>query len=90
MTERSLDELGPVDYVVVDLPLAAPRWLEAVLQHTDQLLLVSQLNERVTVDSQSYPLSSNEYADGTVDPRGFERMNQMPYSEAKALVAARV
>jgi pilus assembly protein CpaE len=32
------------DYVVVDLPLAAPRWLEAVLQHTDQLLLVSQLN----------------------------------------------
>jgi pilus assembly protein CpaE len=32
------------DFVVVDLPLAAPRWLEAVLQHTDQLLLVSQLN----------------------------------------------
>jgi pilus assembly protein CpaE len=32
------------DFVVIDLPLAAPRWLEAVLQHTDQLLLVSQLN----------------------------------------------
>jgi pilus assembly protein CpaE len=32
------------DYVVIDLPLAAPRWLEAVLQHTEQLLLVSQLN----------------------------------------------
>jgi pilus assembly protein CpaE len=32
------------DFVVVDLPLAAPRWLEAVLQQTDQLLLVSQLN----------------------------------------------
>lgn len=32
------------DFVVLDLPLAAPRWLEAVLQHTDQLYLVSQLN----------------------------------------------
>jgi pilus assembly protein CpaE len=32
------------DFVVIDLPLAAPRWLEAVLQHTEQLLLVSQLN----------------------------------------------
>ena len=32
------------DFVVIDLPLAAPRWLEAVLQQTDQLLLVSQLN----------------------------------------------
>ncbi|MBN2359341.1 MAG: AAA family ATPase [Deltaproteobacteria bacterium] len=32
------------DFVVIDLPLAAPRWLEAVLQQTEQLLLVSQLN----------------------------------------------
>ena len=32
------------DFVVIDLPLAAPRWLEAVLQQTDQLLLVGQLN----------------------------------------------
>jgi pilus assembly protein CpaE len=32
------------DVVVLDLPLAVPRWLEAVLQHTDQLLVVSQLN----------------------------------------------
>ena len=32
------------DFVVIDLPLAAPRWLEAVLQQTDQLILVSQLN----------------------------------------------
>jgi pilus assembly protein CpaE len=32
------------DVVVLDLPLAVPRWLEAVLQHTDQLLMVSQLN----------------------------------------------
>jgi Flp pilus assembly CpaE family ATPase len=32
------------DSVVLDLPLAVPRWLEAVLQHTDQLYVVSQLN----------------------------------------------
>jgi len=32
------------DFVVFDLPLAVPRWLEAVLQHTDQLYVVSQLN----------------------------------------------
>jgi pilus assembly protein CpaE len=32
------------DFVVLDLPLAVPRWLEAVLQHTDQLYVVSQLN----------------------------------------------
>jgi pilus assembly protein CpaE len=32
------------DVVVLDLPLAVPRWLEAVLRHTDQLLVVSQLN----------------------------------------------
>jgi pilus assembly protein CpaE len=32
------------DVVVVDLPLAVPQWLEAVLQHTDQLFVVSQLN----------------------------------------------
>jgi len=32
------------DFVVLDLPLAVPRWLEAVLQHTDQLHVVSQLN----------------------------------------------
>ena len=32
------------DVVVIDLPLAVPQWLEAVLQHTDQLYVVSQLN----------------------------------------------
>jgi pilus assembly protein CpaE len=32
------------DFVVFDLPLAVPQWLEAVLQHTDQLYVVSQLN----------------------------------------------
>jgi len=32
------------DIVVLDLPLAVPRWLESVLQHTDQLYVVSQLN----------------------------------------------
>ena len=32
------------DFVVLDLPLAVPQWLEAVLQHTDQLYVVSQLN----------------------------------------------
>jgi pilus assembly protein CpaE len=32
------------DFVVCDLPLAVPQWLEAVLQHTDQLYVVSQLN----------------------------------------------
>jgi len=32
------------EYVVLDLPLAVPRWLEAVLQHTDQMVAVTQLN----------------------------------------------
>jgi pilus assembly protein CpaE len=32
------------DYVVVDLPLALPRWLEAVLAQTDRLYVVTQLN----------------------------------------------
>jgi pilus assembly protein CpaE len=32
------------DVVVADLPLAVPQWLEVVLQHTDQLCVVSQLN----------------------------------------------
>lgn len=32
------------DYVVVDLPLALPRWLEAVFSQTDKLYLVTQLN----------------------------------------------
>jgi pilus assembly protein CpaE len=32
------------DFVVVDLPLAIPQWLEAVLQQTDQLCVVTQLN----------------------------------------------
>ena len=32
------------DVVVVDLPLAIPQWLEAVLQRTDQLFVVGQLN----------------------------------------------
>ena len=32
------------DIVVLDLPLAVPRWLESVLQLTDQLYVVTQLN----------------------------------------------
>ena len=32
------------DVVVVDLPLAVPQWLDAVLQRTDQLFAVTQLN----------------------------------------------
>jgi pilus assembly protein CpaE len=32
------------DFVVVDLPLAVPQWLEGVLQNADRLLMVSQLN----------------------------------------------
>jgi pilus assembly protein CpaE len=32
------------DFVVCDLPLAVPQWLEVVLQHSDQLYVVSQLN----------------------------------------------
>jgi pilus assembly protein CpaE len=32
------------EYVVLDLPLSVPRWLEAVLQHTDQMVVVTQLN----------------------------------------------
>lgn len=41
LVELARDEF---DYVVLDLPLAAPRWLENVLRRTDQLVLVSQLN----------------------------------------------
>jgi pilus assembly protein CpaE len=32
------------DYVVIDLPLALPRWLEVVLARTDKLFVVTQLN----------------------------------------------
>lgn len=32
------------DYVVIDLPLAAPSWLEGVLHQADQLVLATQLN----------------------------------------------
>lgn len=37
-------------------------------------VLVSQLNERVQVDGEAYPLSSNEYADGTLDPHGYRHI----------------
>ena len=45
-TARRIIELAreEYDYVVVDLPLALSRWLEAILQQADQFLLVSQLN----------------------------------------------
>ncbi|HET6518760.1 MAG TPA: AAA family ATPase [Geminicoccaceae bacterium] len=32
------------EYVVLDLPLAVPHWMEAVLQRTDQMVVVTQLN----------------------------------------------
>ena len=32
------------EYVVLDLPPAVPRWMEAVLQRTDQMVVVTQLN----------------------------------------------
>src|SRR5258708_36353460 len=34
-------------------------------------VLVAKLNERATVAGQVFPLSSNEYGDGTIDPRGY-------------------
>ena len=45
-TAVKLVELAREDFefVVIDLPLAIPQWLEPVLQHSDQLYVVSQLN----------------------------------------------
>jgi predicted glycogen debranching enzyme len=34
-------------------------------------VLVAKLNERATVAGQVFPLSSNEYGDGTIDPHGY-------------------
>jgi predicted glycogen debranching enzyme len=37
-------------------------------------VLVEKLNERVTLSGQTFPLSSNEYGDGTIDPRGYQHL----------------
>lgn len=37
-------------------------------------VLVTKFNEWVTVGQERYPLSSNEYADGTIDPWGFRHL----------------
>jgi predicted glycogen debranching enzyme len=34
-------------------------------------LLVTKLDETASYDGKNYPLSSNRWADGTVDPHGF-------------------
>jgi predicted glycogen debranching enzyme len=45
--------------------------LQAPLGRT---VLVSQLNERVTVAGETDALSTNEYADGTIDPHGYRQI----------------
>ncbi|MCI0354581.1 MAG: glycogen debranching enzyme N-terminal domain-containing protein [Acidobacteria bacterium] len=37
-------------------------------------VLVSKLNERAALGGQTFALSSNEYADGTVDPHGYRHL----------------
>jgi len=39
-------------------------------------VLVSKLNERLTLGGQTFLLSSNEYGDGTVDPQGFQYIEE--------------
>ncbi len=34
-------------------------------------VLVSQINDRATLGGQTFALSANEYADGTIDPQGY-------------------
>src|SRR5258706_13717408 len=62
-------------------------------------VLVAKLNERLSLAGQSFPLSSNEYADGTIDPRGFVNLESFrldwgvptwTYAVAGALLDKRV
>jgi predicted glycogen debranching enzyme len=39
-------------------------------------VLVDSLQEAVTYDGGSYPLSTHEYADGTVDPQGYRHLRE--------------
>src|SRR5690349_3845154 len=39
-------------------------------------VLVSGLQETVVYDGQSYPLSTHEYADGTIDPHGYRYLSE--------------
>ncbi len=49
--------------------IAAPRTPQ------ERVALVTKLDEQVTLaDGQQIALGTNEYADGTIDPRGFERL----------------
>src|SRR5579859_5594193 len=46
----------------------------AVRPPVDRAVLVTKVDETVTLDGREYPLGTNEYAGGTVVPRGFERL----------------
>ncbi len=37
-------------------------------------VLVSKLNDRLTLAGQTFPLSANEYGDGTIDPHGYRHI----------------
>src|SRR5512135_1932531 len=37
-------------------------------------VLVTKLNDRVSLSGQTFALSSNEYGDGTVDPHGYRNI----------------
>src|SRR5215470_3514516 len=40
----------------------------------DRTVLVADMAEWVTYDGMRYPLSTHEYADGTVDPQGYKHL----------------
>jgi len=42
-------------------------------------MLVSKFNEHATLGNQSFALSSNEYADGTVDPHGYRHIESFHF-----------
>ncbi len=37
-------------------------------------VLVSKLNDRLALSGREFPLSSNEYGDGTIDPHGYRNI----------------
>src|SRR5262249_5548347 len=62
-------------------------------------VLVSKTNERLSLAGQTFALSSNEYADGTIDPHGYAQIESFrlewgvptwTYAAAGALLEKRV
>ena len=81
MTERSLDELGPVDYIVVEFPAGASNFTGEMA--AELLALVDSGTIRVV---DVLILTKNE--DGTVDAREFSDIDELgPLQAVEAQLA---